>query len=156
VIEHDIRLYLEDKFSSIRIDRSYVSNWPGDEAIKELVRVSTPLFIFATTAYRFINGGRHPKRQLQKFLASQATVSASQMDRLYLPVLNQLRGNEEDDLAEILQEFQDIIGTIILLATLLSVISLAQLLHLTAEDINELLDPLHSVLHISTNLDAPV
>jgi type II secretory pathway predicted ATPase ExeA len=155
VIEHDIRLYLEDKFANIREERSFL-NWPGDEAINELVRMSTPLFIFAATAYRFINGGRHPKRQLQKFLASQAATSASQMDKIYLPVLNQLMRSDGDDPTEVLQEFQDIIGTIILLATPLSIISLARLLNLTEEDIHEFLDPLHSVLNISTKEDAPI
>lgn len=156
VIEHDIRLYLEDKFSSIREERSFALNWPGDEAINELVRMSTPLFIFAATAYRFINGGRHPKRQLQKFLASQAATSASQMDKIYLPVLNQLMRTDEDDPTEVLQEFRDIIATIVLLATPLSIISLARLLDLPAEDIHEFLDPLHSVLNIPTNSGAPI
>ncbi|EED12684.1 WD-repeat protein, putative [Talaromyces stipitatus ATCC 10500] len=156
VIERDIRLYLEDKFSTIREERSFASDWPGDEVINELVRMSTPLFIFAATAYRFIHGGRHPKRQLQKFLASQVATSASQMDKIYLPVLNQLIHSDEDDPTEVLKEFQDIIGTIILLATPLSIISLARLLHLPVEDITELLDPLHSVLNIPTNPGVPV
>jgi type II secretory pathway predicted ATPase ExeA len=156
VIERDIRLYLDDKFSTIREERSFTSNWPGDEVINELVQMSTPLFIFAATAYRFINGGRHPKRQLQKFLASQAATSASQMDKIYLPVLNQLIHSDEDDPTEVLKEFQDIIGTIILLATPLSITSLARLLHLPAEDITEFLDPLHSVLNIPTHSGAPV
>ncbi|KAI7976980.1 hypothetical protein EIK77_002376 [Talaromyces pinophilus] len=124
VIEHDIRLYLEDKFSRIREERSFASNWPGDEAINELVRMSSPLFIFAATAYRFINGGMDPKRQLEKFLASQAATSAPQMDKIYLSVLKQLMCAGEDDPAEILQEFRDVIGTIILLATPLSIINM--------------------------------
>ncbi|EED20635.1 platelet-activating factor acetylhydrolase isoform 1B alpha subunit, putative [Talaromyces stipitatus ATCC 10500] len=156
VIERDIRLYLEDKLSSIREERSFAANWPGDEAVNELVRMSSPLFIFAATAYRFINRGRHPKKQLQKFLASQEATSASQMDKIYLLVLNQTIQNDEDDPAEVLKEFQDIIGTIILLATPLSIISLARLLHLQADDIIELLDPLHSVLNIPKNLGAPI
>jgi hypothetical protein len=78
------------------------------------------------------------------------------MDKMYLPVLNQLTGNNEDDSKELLEEFQDIVEVIVLLATPLSINSLARLLHMPTEDISELLDSLHSVLNIPRDTDAPV
>jgi type II secretory pathway predicted ATPase ExeA len=156
VIEHDIRIYLEDELAKIRDDRSLPSDWPTSEAIEELVRVAVPLFIFAATACRFIKDGTHPRKRLQRFLDFQATTFASQMDKVYLPVLNQLIRNEGDDSQELLREFQNVVGVIILLASPLSVESLSQLLQLSAEDISELLDPLHSVLNIPSKRGTPV
>jgi type II secretory pathway predicted ATPase ExeA len=37
VIEHDIALYLETKFSQLKRERSLPSDWPGEERIKVLV-----------------------------------------------------------------------------------------------------------------------
>lgn len=157
VIEHDIRLYLEDELSKLRDERSLSSNWPGNGAIEKLVRMAVPLFIFAATACRFIKEGTHPKRRLQKLFEFQATTSASQMDKMYLPVLNQLTSKDEVDSSELLAEFHDIVGVIILLATPLSVNSLGQLLDISVNDISELLDPLHSVLNMPSQIDeAPV
>ncbi|KAF7171101.1 hypothetical protein CNMCM6106_005561 [Aspergillus hiratsukae] len=136
-IERDIRLYLAHKLSRIRDERSFPSDWPGKEEVESLVNVAVPLFIFAATACRFIKEGMHPKKRLQKLLDFQATTSASQMGKIYLPVLDQLIKNEEDDATEILNEFRDIVGVVILLGTPLSVKSLSRLLQLPAEDISE-------------------
>jgi hypothetical protein len=79
------------------------------------------------------------------------------MDKIYLPILNQLTGNKrEDDIRELREEFQNVVGVIILLATPLSINSLALLLGILAEDISQLLDPLHSVLSVPRNREAPV
>ncbi|PIG69509.1 G-protein beta WD-40 repeats containing protein, partial [Aspergillus arachidicola] len=155
IIEQDIRLYLKDEFYKICDERSLSSSWPGNEAIEQLVQMAVPLFIFAATVCRFIKEGTHPKKRLQKFFECQATTSTSQMGRIYLPVLRQLRINE-DDSKEVLQEFQNIVGVIILLATPLSAKSLELLLNIQGEDIRQLLDPLHSVLNVPSNMDTPV
>ncbi|EED11823.1 WD repeat-containing protein, putative [Talaromyces stipitatus ATCC 10500] len=155
-IEHDIRVYLEDKLSKIRDERLFSNDWPGNEAIKELVQMAVPLFIFAATTCRFIKEGTHPKKHLQDFLKFQVTTSASQIGKVYLPILNQLMGDKEDDPEELLKEFRDIVGVIILLATPLSVKSLARLLNLPEQTINELLDLLHSVLNIPSDKDVPI
>ncbi|KAA8642420.1 uncharacterized protein ATNIH1004_011364 [Aspergillus tanneri] len=156
VIEHDIRLFLENKLSKIPDGCLLSPDWTRSQVIDELVRMAVPLFIFAATACRFIKEGLHPKKRLQKYLEFQATTTATQMDKIYLPVLNQLTGDLADDSKEILEEFQDIVGVIILLATPLSIESLALLLHMSADDISELLDPLHSVLSIPSDRESPV
>ncbi|KAB8073063.1 hypothetical protein BDV29DRAFT_157974 [Aspergillus leporis] len=95
--------------------------------------------------------------QLQKYLDTEVATAATQMDKIYLPILNQLTGNKrEDDIRELREEFQNVVGVIILLATPLSINSLALLLGILAEDISQLLDPLHSVLSVPRNREAPV
>jgi type II secretory pathway predicted ATPase ExeA len=158
VIEHDIRLFLEHKLSEIRIERSLSLEWPGTENIEKLVKMAVPLFIFAATICRFV-GDRDwlPEKRLLAILQDKAVTSTSDMDRTYLPVLNQLfTSKNRSDFTLLLQEFQDIIGVIILLTTPLSVIALAQLTGISKDDISNRLNRFHSVLNIPDNHDTPV
>ncbi|KAE8387416.1 hypothetical protein BDV23DRAFT_161168 [Aspergillus alliaceus] len=156
VIEEDIRIFLKERLSMIRKNREMTDDWPGEESLHTLVEMAVPLFIFAATACRFIEQGRHPERRLKQLLAAQAVTSASQMDKIYQPVLTQLLTDNDDESTGILQEFQDIVGVIINLATPLTVDSLTQLLHLPKRTISDILDPLHSVLNISSDTEAPI
>ncbi|KAB8238710.1 WD40-repeat-containing domain protein [Aspergillus alliaceus] len=156
VIEEDIRIFLKERLSVIRKNREMTDDWPGEESLHTLVEMAVPLFIFAATACRFIEQGRHPERRLKQLLAAQAVTTASQMDKIYQPVLTQLLTDNDDESTGILQEFQDIVGVIINLATPLTVDSLTQLLHLPKRTISDILDPLHSVLNISSDTEAPV
>ncbi|KAI7971161.1 hypothetical protein EIK77_004676 [Talaromyces pinophilus] len=157
VIEHDISLYIKDKFSQLRMERSLPSDWPGDETIKTLVQRAVPLFISAATLYRFISDTRwNPQKRLEAILADQ-TIYLSRMDSTYMPVLNQLlAGQDEWESQQLVQEFKEIVGVIILLAHPLSVNALAQLLKIRISDINNRLSLLQSVLDIPGGLDAPV
>ncbi|KAL4990418.1 hypothetical protein BDW68DRAFT_175126 [Aspergillus falconensis] len=114
------------------------------------------LFIFAATVCRFIEEGRHPERRLKDLLEAQTATSGSQMDKICQPVLNQLLTDNDQESNELMQEFWDIVGVIIILATPLSVESLTRLLHLPKQTISDILDPLHSVLNISRDPEAPV
>ncbi|KAL4744344.1 hypothetical protein BDW72DRAFT_188744 [Aspergillus terricola var. indicus] len=156
VIEHDIRLFLKERFLMIRKSRRLTDDWPGDKILDTLVMMAVPLFIFAATACRFIEGGRHPERRLRELLEAQAVTSASQMDKIYQPVLTQFLTDNDDESEELLQEFRDIVGVIIILAAPLSVNSLTRLLHIPKQIIVEVLDPLHSVLNIPRDAETPV
>jgi hypothetical protein len=156
VVEHDIRIFLEERFSMIRKSRELTDDWPGNDTLDALVKMAVPLFIFAATACRFIEEGRHPERRLKELLEAQTATSGSQMDKIYQPILNQLLTDNDQESNELLQEFQDIVGVIIMLATPLSVKSLTRLLHLPKQTISDILDPLHSVLNISRDSEAPV
>jgi hypothetical protein len=157
VIERDIKLYFEDRFSQLRQERSFSSDWPGDMTIKTLVDRAVPLFISATTLYRFISDDNWiPQKRLKSILIDQ-TNYVSKMDSTYMPVLNQLLiGQNEQESQQLVQEFKDIVGVIILLATPISVNTIAQLLNLNAENIQIRLNRLHSVLDVPTELDKPV
>ncbi|KAM5445021.1 hypothetical protein MferCBS31731_000480 [Microsporum ferrugineum] len=160
VIKHDIELYFKGKFSKLRQERSFSSDWPGDECIKTLVERAVPLFIAAATLCRFISDTRwSPKNRLRAVLTDQ-TSYVSKMDSTYMPVLNQiLTGQDERESLQLVQIFKDIVGVIIVLATPLSVKALTRLLDMETDDVNGLLDLLHSVLSIpdnSDNSDTPV
>lgn len=157
VVEHDIRLFLEHKLAEIRDDRSLPSDWPGKENIGRLVKLAVPLFIFAATICRFVGEKKwRPEKRLEEFFQDQVASSGSQMDRTYLPVLNQLLCGANDREIKQLKEFQDIVGVIILLASPLSVTALAQLINVPRDDISNRLDGFHSVLHVPENIDSPI
>lgn len=157
MIEHDIRLFLEDRFLTIENNRKISGDWPGNDTINDLVTVAVPLFIFAATICGFVGEGQHPRKRLQELLNFQAATSASQMEKLYLPVLEQLLSrSDEDESKELLKEFQDTVGIIILLASPLSINHLARFLDISGNDISDLLNNLHSVLSVPENIDAPV
>lgn len=79
------------------------------------------------------------------------------MDSTYIPVLKQLlTGQNETESQKLLEEFKEIVGVIILLATPLSINSLSHLIDIESDDVKCRLDQLHSVLSVPNNFDTPV
>ncbi|KAI9859115.1 MAG: hypothetical protein M1813_007071 [Trichoglossum hirsutum] len=161
-IEHDIRLFLEHNLREIQEQRSLSPNWPRKDQIQALVKLAVPLFIFATTACRYIADQRdNPTKRLEVILQYQSAVRVSKLDRTYLPILSQLFDNEDENEDEVdkqrrISEFRDIVGSIIVLESPLSISSLAHLLQISKEDISCKLDLLHSVLSIPDSEDLPI
>ena len=158
MIEHDIALFLEDELKLVRKQRSLPLGWPSEDQIQALVKMASPLFIFAATACRYIGEKRdNPKKRLEIFLQYQTANQVSRLDRTYLPILNQLF-DDEDELHKDRQtsEFREIVGSIVVLESPLSIASLAQLLNIAEEDISCRLDLLHSVLNIPIDKNMPV
>ena len=76
---------------------------------------------------------------------------------MYLPILSQLFDNEDEaDKQRRASQFRDIVGSIVVLESLLSISSLAHLFQTPKEDISYRLDSLHSVLSIPDSEDLPV
>jgi NACHT domain len=157
-IEHDIRLFLEHKLREIQEERSLSPNWPRRDQIQALVELAVPLFIFAATACRYIADQRdNPIERLKVILQYQSATHISKLDRTYLPILSQLFDDEDEaDKERRTSEFRDIVGSIIVLESPLSISSLARLLQISKEDIKCRLDSLHSVLNILDSEDLPV
>ncbi|KAF2681098.1 hypothetical protein K458DRAFT_392325 [Lentithecium fluviatile CBS 122367] len=96
-IEHDIRLFYEHELSAIRQARELSPDWPTNDQIQALVDLAVPLFIFAATVCRYIGTkGGHPEEYLSKVLGYQKS-TFSQLDRMYLPILEQLLVEQEED-----------------------------------------------------------
>jgi hypothetical protein len=58
IVDHDISIFLEYNLRHIREESLLEAGWPGDEAIENLVRSASGLFIWAATACQFIRKGR--------------------------------------------------------------------------------------------------
>jgi hypothetical protein len=165
-IEHDISIYLMDELAKIKTEYNEIHsadswlppNWPGDDNIKALAAMAIPLFIFAATVCRFVGDRRwNPRRRLATVLEYQTASQASNLDRTYLPILQQLVDGctcqEKESLA---CEFREIIGSIVILTDPLPISSLARLLGISKEDVDSRLDDLHSVLSIPSDQGSPV
>ncbi|GKZ94884.1 hypothetical protein AnigIFM59636_008615 [Aspergillus niger] len=165
VIKHDIALYLKEEFLKIQQRRRHdlPPGWPGEERVEALAIMACPLFIFAATVCRFVADSHFdPDERLRKFSTSS---TGSKMDGTYRPVLNQLLVQDATDRNELIEEFQRIIGVIILLANPLSLSSLAELLLGTSEHdssidlerhISVYLEFFYSVLSIPSDPKLPI
>ncbi|KAL7800877.1 vegetative incompatibility protein HET-E-1 [Trichoderma afarasin] len=165
-IKNDIAVYLEDQLKaivqhynmSVETRRQLPSQWPGSKDTERLVDMAIPLFIYAATACRFISDRRlgGPKEQLEIFFNSHRNPK-SNLDATYLPVLEQLtRDLKGGEKRAVITKFKEIVGTIVLLASPLSITSLANLLAVDTEKIDNQLDMLHSVLNIPLSPDEPI
>ena len=157
-IEHDIALYLKHELKMISKHRSLPQSWPSKDQIQALVEMAIPLFIFAATACRYIGEKRdNPKKRLEIFLQYQSANQVSRLDKTYLPILNQLFNDEDElDKERRTSEFREVVGSIVVLESPLSIVSLAHLLNIPKEDISCRLDLLHSVLNIPVDEDMPI
>ncbi|KAE8422921.1 hypothetical protein BDV36DRAFT_244323 [Aspergillus pseudocaelatus] len=155
VIERDIRLFLQDRLGKIQHEHSLSPGWPGEDITETLVSRSVPLFIFAATMCRFI-GERYqvPEDRLDAVLKDSASTSGSQMERIYLPILNKLR--EETETSDFAKQLQDVLGVIILLAAPLSVKAIARLVDSPERRIRARLAAFHSVVRVPSDGDTPV
>jgi len=160
VIEHDISAFLRFRLSQIREQFFPISpkDWPDESSVQRLVKMAIPLFIFASTACRFIEdtrrGGGGPDERLRKILEYE---TKGDLNQTYLPVLNQMvYGLEEEARCEAMEEFKKVVGSIVTLASPLPSKSLARLLDVPTALVTERLSLLHSVLDIPHDLTAPV
>ncbi|KAH7148140.1 hypothetical protein DER46DRAFT_651274 [Fusarium sp. MPI-SDFR-AT-0072] len=134
-------------------------DWPGEPKLEKLTIAAVPLFIFAATLCRFVNDSSlgSPDELLQSVLHLTGTGHTSKLDMTYSPVLKQqvinISGRARCD---IIESFRLIVGTIITLASPLSIRALALLLDVHVKKVTTRLRALHSVLEVPKSLDSPV
>ncbi|KAI9775933.1 MAG: hypothetical protein M1839_000722 [Geoglossum umbratile] len=156
-IEHDIALFLQHQLGEIREQRSLSADWPGRNRIQALANMAIPLFIFAATVCRYVGTkGGDPEECLNNVLEYRKS-TCSQLDQTYLPILNQLlTEQEEEDRRTWLHRFRELVGVIVILESPLSITSLAHLLQIPQKQVACRLDSLHSVLNIPNSEHVPV
>ncbi|CAG9940993.1 unnamed protein product [Clonostachys rosea f. rosea IK726] len=154
-ISSDLSAFLTHELRRIREEHNETAEarlskeWPGEDKIQALVSMASPLFIYADTIVRFIQDQEisNPSEQLSKLLKEGGQASKSPLDGVYLPVLNQLLvGVGKEDVETAIQEFREVIGSLVLLSEPLTAKSLAALLGKEKAKINETLFHLRSVL----------
>ncbi|KAK5988173.1 Vegetative incompatibility protein HET-E-1 [Cladobotryum mycophilum] len=166
VIQHDIGAYMRHQLDAIRKDynmsvmstRRLSADWPGEENFEKLVAMAIPLFIVAATICRLLKDRRlgGPQNQLNGILEYQKA-RLSSLDATYLPVLDRLLvGLSHADRKEIIARFRYNVGSIVLLASPLSIAALARLLQVPTDVIEDQLDLLHSVLSVPFDVSTPV
>ncbi|KAJ5961138.1 NACHT and WD40 domain protein [Penicillium vulpinum] len=156
VTAHDILLFLKHRLAQIGKERSLSVGWPGEIKTQQLLKVSGPLFIFAATICRIISDPqRDPTDSLENILTCQG--KSGSLDGTYLPVFSRLLLDQNGkQKKQITREFQDIVGTIIILESPLSVISISALLGMSEHVIKLRLRSLNSVLSIPQDEIMPI
>jgi hypothetical protein len=156
VTAHDISLFLNWRLSSIRKERSLPIDWPRAADIQALVTLSVPLFIFAATVCRVFEDPQwDPVDSLTEILAHRS--EETQLDATYLPVLNKLINNQSGNRKiQLIQEFQEVVGTIVMLESPLSISSLSRLIGVSERLIDLRLNSLHSVIRIPHDKEMPI
>ena len=156
-IEDDIHLFLNNRLSRLRTDRDMPIDWPRSTIMQKLVAMSVPLFIFAATICRiFEDPFWNPEESLNEILTHQN--QGSQLDHTYLPVLDRLFRGQTDKKKrdQLVHEFQQIVGALVMLESPLSVVSLAKLINLPERRVQLRLNLLRSVLNLPDNNTLPV
>ncbi|EXL39037.1 hypothetical protein FOCG_18340 [Fusarium oxysporum f. sp. radicis-lycopersici 26381] len=165
VVEHDIIVFLNDEFKKIRHnfnmtvedERKLPPDWPGRLAVQSLAQIAVPLFTSAATICRFVGDRRrNPQTRLQTVL-SQGRSYGSQLEQTYTPILrSQIIGLPKQEREEVIKDFKVIVGSIVALASPLSVTALSRLINILPDTVDERLDALHSVLNVPLERTMPV
>ncbi|GKU15117.1 unnamed protein product [Fusarium langsethiae] len=167
IVEHDIVVFLNAEFEKIRNDfnttvgdeRKLPPDWPGSPIVQTLAQMAVPLFIFAATVCRFVGDSRrrNPRTRLQTVLDQEGTNHGSQLEQTYTPILHsQIAELPKKERDEVIKDFKVIVGSIVTLASPLSVTALSRLIDVLPDTVDERLDALHSVLSIPLERAMPV
>ncbi|KAK7032548.1 hypothetical protein VNI00_012946 [Paramarasmius palmivorus] len=161
----DIRRFLTTSFQSIREEKAkYISdaqNWPSQEVVDRLVKASSGLFIYASSAIEFVRHdskiprASNPQRRLSMLFHSGSVCSPqcdpyAPLDNLYRHVLSEA----ENDTSH----FKIVIGTVMSLFIPLSRQDLNLLISSMIEskgDVDVILDGLSSILKLAWDVNSP-
>ncbi|KAH9204386.1 hypothetical protein DL95DRAFT_471533, partial [Leptodontidium sp. 2 PMI_412] len=154
IVDHDISLFLEYNLGMIRQEWTLGADWPSEVVLKQLVLHASGLFIWASTACRFIHKG---KRQLARtrldtiLKGSSRTVTEPEnhLNEIYLTVLNHSISEYSDEEKEgVFKMLKHTLGSLVVLLSPLSAFSLSRLLQLLKEDVDSIFHDLHAILNI--------
>ncbi|KAH8685007.1 hypothetical protein BGZ61DRAFT_356172, partial [Ilyonectria robusta] len=100
IVDHDLGLFFEHNLTKIREERGFDKNWPGMQSIRRLIEISGGLFIWASTACRFIREGRRlAVNRLSDLLIGQCSGVGPEkkLDDIYTTVLRGCIQQEYND-----------------------------------------------------------
>jgi hypothetical protein len=160
IVDHDIALFLEYNLGLIGQDDEQEPGWPGSEAIRRLVDTASGLFIWAATACRFIREGLSTEERLQLLLEGREGPATPDeyLNGIYTTVLqNSIQPRTmEQERHRFYSMLRQILGSVVVLFSLLSVKSLSELLHTTERQVNSTLKSLHAILDIPKDQNRPL
>jgi hypothetical protein len=161
IVDHDIFIFLDHEIGSIGQEWSLGAGWPGKQVLRRLVLIASGLFIWAATACRFIREGRYyaAKRLSMMLEGSTFTLAPEHhLNNVYMTVLKTTIHEEylEEEKEDRYSVLKQVLGTVVLLYSPLSINSLPELLHLPKRAIEEGLADLHAILDIPKDTSRPL
>lgn len=161
LVARDLTLLFEENFINLREERGFPKDWPGERIISRLVENSCGLFIWASTACRYIREGKHlAMKRVARLINGHRSGAGpeKQLDQIYMTVLKESIPQDPDDCEkeELYENFREVLGSIVTLFSPLSIESLANLLYIEAENITETLADLHTIFNIPSQSNLPL
>lgn len=161
LVDRDFALFFEENFTNIREERGFPTDWPGRRVISRLVEISCGLFIWASTACRYIREGKQfAKKRIAKLMNGYRSDAGpeKQLDEIYVTVLKDSIRQDYDDekKKELYESLREVLGSIITLLSPLSMKSLAILLDIEVELVHETLADMRTIFNIPSQNKRPV
>jgi ABC-type oligopeptide transport system ATPase subunit len=158
IVDRDLNLFFEHNFMAMREERGFADDWPGMQIIKKLVEISGGLFIWASTACRYIREGRRlAARRISTLINGHCSGMGpeKQLDQIYTTVLRATveQDYSDEEKKELYGLLRDVLGSITILFSPLSVSSLSNLIPTSSSDITETLADLHTIFQIPDQMD---
>ena len=170
LVDVDIKLFFRTRLTEVAKNRSHrnvTEDWPLPSDIDILCEKASGLFIYASTAVKFVASQHHQPSKRLALLVSlpQSTVREgnSGIDSLYTEILRQAYldlgpDDQNPDNQEVYHCFRSVVGAVLLAFNPLSMESLSLLLHGfdTPADISTTLNSLHSLLLVPEGIEDPI
>jgi hypothetical protein len=162
IVDQDISVFLKYNLEIVAQECSLYVGWPGEEAIRCMVQIANGLFIWAATACRFVREGQQfAAKRLETILkgsGSVITAPEEHLNDIYITVLEHSipSGYTDEEKKEAYVTLGQVLGSIAILSSPLSVSSLSRLLSLPIEVINQTLNELYSVLDVPKDKTRPL
>ncbi|KAN0074911.1 Quinonprotein alcohol dehydrogenase-like superfamily [Elaphomyces granulatus] len=161
IVDHDIAIFLEHELKVIAQELTLDPEWPGEEAIKLLVKNASGLFIWCATVCRFIReGGLFAEERLCILLngSTSTTAPEAHLSEIYATVLQSsiyptYTEQEKEKLCSILRQ---VLGSVVILSATLPISSLSRLLHIAKQKVDQILGHLHAILDIPRDQSRPL
>ena len=166
-MDADIKLFLRTRLTDTAKQRSFsdlTEEWPSSSDINTLCEKAAGLFIYASTAVKFVSSQHHQLAKRLDLLVSLPQNSAHEggtgIDPLYSEVLTQAFCDMDLDNPdqEVYHRSRSVVGAILLVFNPLSMESLSDLLSDfdTVSDLSTALRSFHSLLLIPDNTEDPI
>jgi len=152
IVDADIRLYLRSRLRELS---NLGSNWFQEEDIDTLTRLSKGLFIFASTAMKYISSGNAASRlrSLTKVVsqAAPSKLAVAPLDEMYTTILSETftPGKTLED--HELHFLRRLLSSLLVMRIPLSICALAELLDTRVNELRGILDHLHAVIYVPKN-----
>ena len=153
IVNSDIHLYLETTLKTIGAEAHEDDGWPTMPDLRRLVQKASGLFVWASTACRFVDGGFAADENLQLILSNDLAAEAGpeiHLNQLYLTVLQKaMRPNfSQQGKTAFLSLLRSVMGAIVTMFSPLSIRSLGELLAVTDRKISQVLHDLHAIFAV--------
>lgn len=160
IVNRDLTLFFQNRFELVREERVFPVDWPGPRTIKRLVEISCGLFIWASTACRFVREGKHvAKRRVEMLINDHCSRARpeKQLDQIYITVLKVSiqQGYSDEEKAEAYDMLREVLGSFVFFFPPLPMESLAHILGRPLDDIAAKMSDLHTIFHIPSQSNRP-